>query len=140
MSFVSARGLTKTYRAKTGPVHALDGLDIEIEQGTVQGLLGPNGAGKTTTVKVLSTLLRPDGGHASVAGVDVIANPAEVRRRIGASGQYAAVDERLTARENLLMVGRLYHLGSRRARQRADELLHAFDLVEQAVQAVTGVA
>ncbi|MEO7586880.1 MAG: ATP-binding cassette domain-containing protein [Arachnia sp.] len=138
MSFVSARGLTKTYKAKTGPVHALDGLDIDIEQGTVQGLLGPNGAGKTTTVKVLSTLLRPDGGHASVAGVDVLANPAEVRRRIGASGQYAAVDERLTARENLLMVGRLYHLGSRRARQRADELLHAFDLVEAADRPLKG--
>ncbi|RMB58374.1 ATP-binding cassette domain-containing protein [Tessaracoccus antarcticus] len=138
MAFVSAHGLTKTYRAKSGPVHALDGLDIEIEQGTVRGLLGPNGAGKTTTVKVLSTLLRPDGGQAFVAGVDVLADPAEVRRRIGASGQYAAVDERLTARENLLMVGRLYHLGSRRSRERAEELLHAFDLVEAADRPLKG--
>ena len=138
MAFVSARGLRKTYRTKSGPVHALDGLDIDIEQGSVRGLLGPNGAGKTTTVKVLSTLLRPDDGQASVAGVDVLADPAEVRRRIGASGQYAAVDERLTARENLLMVGRLYHLGSKRARQRADELLHAFDLVEAADRPLKG--
>ena len=138
MAFVSARGLKKTYAAKTGPVHALDGLDIQVEQGTVRGLLGPNGAGKTTTVKVLSTLLRPDSGQAHVAGVDVLADPAEVRRRLGASGQYAAVDERLTARENLLMVGRLYHLGSRMARQRADELLHAFDLVEAADRPLKG--
>ncbi|MDO5736188.1 MAG: ATP-binding cassette domain-containing protein [Propionibacteriaceae bacterium] len=138
MTFVSAHGLKKTYRSKSGPVHALDGLDIEIEQGTVRGLLGPNGAGKTTAVKVLSTLLRPDSGRASVAGVDVLADPAEVRRRIGASGQYAAVDERLTARENLLMVGRLYHLGSRRSRERAEELLHAFDLVEAADRPLKG--
>lgn len=138
MAFVSAHGLKKTYHPKTGPVHALDGLDLEIAQGTVRGLLGPNGAGKTTAVKVLSTLLRPDGGQAFVAGVDVLADPAEVRRRIGASGQYAAVDERLTARENLLMVGRLYHLGTRRSKQRADELLHAFDLVEAADRPLKG--
>lgn len=138
MAFVSAHGLRKTYQAKTGPVHALDGLDIDIEQGTVRGLLGPNGAGKTTAVKVFSTLLRPDGGQAFVAGVDVLTDPAEVRRRIGASGQYAAVDERLTARENLLMVGRLYHLGTRRSRERADELLHAFDLVEAADRPLKG--
>lgn len=138
MAFVSAHQLKKTYKSKSGPVHALDGLDIEVEQGTVRGLLGPNGAGKTTAVKVLSTLLRPDSGEAQVAGVDVLANPAQVRARIGASGQYAAVDERLTARENLLMVGRLYHLGSRRARLRADELLHAFDLVEAADRPLKG--
>ena len=138
MAFVSAQGLKKSYNTKSGPVHALDGLDMDIEQGTVRGLLGPNGAGKTTAVKVLSTLLRPDSGQAFVAGVDVVANPAEVRRRIGASGQYAAVDERLTARENLLMVGRLYHLGSRRSRERADELLHAFDLVEAADRPLKG--
>ncbi|MGO1385701.1 MAG: ATP-binding cassette domain-containing protein [Arachnia sp.] len=138
MAFVSAHQLKKTYKSKSGPVHALDGLDIEIEQGTVRGLLGPNGAGKTTAVKVLSTLLRPDSGRAHVAGVDVLEDPAEVRRRIGASGQYAAVDERLTARENLLMVGRLYHLGSRRSRKRADELLHAFDLVEAADRPLKG--
>ncbi len=138
MTFVSAYQLKKTYRSKSGPVRALDGLDIEIEQGTVRGLLGPNGSGKTTTVKVLSTLLRPDSGEAHVAGVDVLADPAEVRRRIGASGQYAAVDERLTARENLLMVGRLYHLGSRRSKERAEELLHAFDLVEAADRPLKG--
>lgn len=138
MAFVSAHGLRKSYSTKSGPVHALDGLDLEIEQGTVRGLLGPNGAGKTTAVKVLSTLLRPDSGRASVAGVDVLADPAEVRRRIGASGQYAAVDERLTARENLLMVGRLYHLGGKRSRERADELLHAFDLVEAADRPLKG--
>lgn len=138
MAFVSAHGLRKSYSTKSGPVHALDGLDLEIEQGTVRGLLGPNGAGKTTAVKVLSTLLRPDSGTASVAGVDVLADPAEVRRRIGASGQYAAVDERLTARENLLMVGRLYHLGGKRSRERADELLHAFDLVEAADRPLKG--
>lgn len=138
MAFVSAHGLKKTYRSKSGPVYALDGLDIEIEQGTVRGLLGPNGAGKTTAVKVLSTLLRPDSGSAFVAGVDVLADPAEVRRRIGASGQYAAVDERLTARENLLMVGRLYHLGSKRSRERAEELLQTFDLVEAADRPLKG--
>lgn len=138
MAFVSAHQMKKTYASKSGPVHALDGLDIEIEQGTVRGLLGPNGAGKTTAVKVLSTLLRADSGEAFVAGVDVNADPAEVRRRIGASGQYAAVDERLTARENLLMVGRLYHLGSRRSRERADELLHAFDLIEAADRPLKG--
>lgn len=138
MAFVSAHQLKKTYKSKSGPVRALDGLDIEIEQGSVRGLLGPNGAGKTTAVKVFSTLLRPDSGEAHVAGVDVIADPAGVRRRIGASGQYAAVDERLTARENLLMVGRLYHLGSKRSRERADELLHAFDLVEAADRPLKG--
>ena len=138
MAFVSAHQLKKTYKSKSGPVRALDGLDIEIDQGTVRGLLGPNGSGKTTTVKVLSTLLRPDSGDAHVAGVDVLADPAEVRRRIGASGQYAAVDERLTARENLLMVGRLYHLGSRRSRERAEELLHAFDLIEAADRPLKG--
>ncbi|HLS49188.1 MAG TPA: ATP-binding cassette domain-containing protein, partial [Actinomycetaceae bacterium] len=132
MGFVSARGLTKIYQSKTMEVRALDGLDLSVARGAVHGLLGPNGAGKTTTVKVFTTLLRPDSGHASVAGIDVLADPAEVRRHIGSSGQYAAVDEQLTARENLLMVGRLYHLGSRRARERADELLHAFDLLDAA--------
>ena len=132
MAFVSARGLTKIYRSKTTEVRALDGLDLNVAQGSVHGLLGPNGAGKTTTVKVFTTLIRPTAGEASVAGVDVLADPARVRRHIGSSGQYAAVDEQLTARENLLLVGRLYHLGTRRARERADELLHVFDLMDAA--------
>ena len=105
---IRAERLVKKY----GEVTALDGLDLEVEEGTVMGLLGPNGAGKTTTVRVLTTLLKPDSGHAEVAGVDVLRQPKELRRRIGVSGQYAAVDEHLTGFENLDMVGRLYHLGS----------------------------
>ena len=107
MTFITAQELRKTYQTKAGPVHALDGLSLSAGQGTVRALLGPNGAGKTTSVKVLTTLLRPDSGSASVAGIDVLANPAGVRPLIGASGQYAAVDEVLTARENLILVGRL---------------------------------
>jgi ABC-2 type transport system ATP-binding protein len=103
-----------------------------VPAGTVLGLLGPNGAGKTTIVRVLSTLLRPDAGTARVVGVDVLARPAEVRRRIGLSGQYAAVDEYLTGYENLDMIGRLYHLGARRSRERARELLASFRLEDAA--------
>jgi ABC-2 type transport system ATP-binding protein len=121
---VVAEGLVKRY----GDVTALDGLSLQVPRGTVLGLLGPNGAGKTTTVRVLTTLLRPDAGHAEVAGVDVVARPREVRRRIGVSGQYAAVDEYLTGYENLDMVGRLYHLGRRRSAARAHELLERFRL------------
>src|SRR4051794_2292221 len=121
---ITARGLVKTY----GTVTALDGVDLTVPQGTVLGLLGPNGAGKTTIVRVLSTLLKPDSGTAEVAGVDVIAHPRAVRRRIGLSGQYAAVDEYLTGFENLDMIGRLYHLGRKKSRQRARELLAAFRL------------
>jgi ABC-2 type transport system ATP-binding protein len=108
---VVARGLVKRY----GDVTALGGVDLNVPRGTVLGLLGPNGAGKTTTVRVLTTLLTADEGSAEVAGVDVMAHPGEVRKRIGLSGQYAAVDEYLTGFENLDMVGRLYHLGRRRS-------------------------
>ncbi|WP_445257256.1 ATP-binding cassette domain-containing protein [Nocardioides aurantiacus] len=121
---VRAEGLVKTY----GKVRALDGLSLRVPEGEVLGVLGPNGAGKTTAVKVLTTLIRPDAGSASVAGVDVVADPAGVRRNIGVSGQNAAVDEYLTGFENLDMVGRLYHLGARASRERARELLRQFDL------------
>jgi ABC-2 type transport system ATP-binding protein len=125
---IVAEGLVKTY----GPVKALDGLDIAVPEGTVLGLLGPNGAGKTTCVRILTTLLRPDRGRVSVGGIDVLAQPQRVRRIIGLSGQNAAVDEYLTGRENLEMIGRLYHLGKARSRVRADELVERFDLVEAA--------
>lgn len=127
---VRAEGLVKRYRSRSGEVRALDGLDLEVAGGTVLGLLGPNGAGKTTAVRVLTTLLTPDEGRAEVAGVDVLADPRGVRRAIGLSGQYAAVDEYLTGAENLEMVGRLYHLGKAAARARARELLADFDLSE----------
>ncbi len=125
---IEARGLVKRY----GEVVALDGLDITVPTGTVLGLLGPNGAGKTTCVRILTTLLVPDAGTARVAGVDVIAEPNEVRSRIGLSGQYAAVDEYLTGFENLVMVGRLYGFPRARAKQRARELLERFSLSDAA--------
>ncbi|MGJ3508376.1 ATP-binding cassette domain-containing protein [Enemella sp. A6] len=136
MAIIEAHGLVKTYRS--GAVRALDGLNLTVPEGTVKGLLGPNGAGKTTTVKVLNTLIRPDSGTATVDGVDVLTDPQNVRRIIGASGQYAAVDENLTGLENLEMVGRLYHLGRNRARARAEELIEAFDLVEAGKRPVKG--
>ncbi|MEP6760131.1 MAG: ATP-binding cassette domain-containing protein [Sporichthyaceae bacterium] len=123
---IEATGLVKKY----GEVIALDGLDLEVAEGTVMGLLGPNGAGKTTTVRILSTLLVPDEGQATVAGHDVVREAKALRRVIGLSGQNAAVDEHLTGFENLDMVGRLYHLGRVRSRERAHELLEQFDLVE----------
>ncbi|MFP5307956.1 MAG: ATP-binding cassette domain-containing protein [Actinomycetes bacterium] len=126
MSTIEAEGLVKRY----GDVTALAGLDLDVPEGTVLGLLGPNGAGKTTAVSILTTLVRPDAGRAVVAGADVLAEPQEVRRRIGLSGQYAAVDETLTGFENLDMIGRLYHLGRQPSRARARELLERFDLVE----------
>ena len=104
---IEATGLAKYYKE----VKALDGLDLTVPQGTILGLLGPNGAGKTTAVSILTTLIMPDAGQATVAGSDVVKSPKEVRRRIGLSGQYAAVDEHLTGFENLDMIGRLYHLG-----------------------------
>ncbi|MFB7941261.1 ATP-binding cassette domain-containing protein [Streptomyces sp. NPDC056049] len=131
---IVAEGLTKRF----GDVVALDGLDLAVEEGTVMGLLGPNGAGKTTTVRVLATLLKPDSGRAVVAGVDALTDPVRLRRSIGLSGQYAAVDEALTARENLEMIGNLYHLGRSRSRERAAELLERFDLVEPADRVVKG--
>ncbi|MGB5953471.1 MAG: ATP-binding cassette domain-containing protein [Ornithinimicrobium sp.] len=138
MAIIEAHDLTKTYSSKSGTVYALDGLDLSVQEGQVKGLLGPNGAGKTTTVKVLNTLITPDSGSASVGGVDVLSNPQEVRRMIGASGQYAAVDENLTGLENLEMVGRLYHLGIRRSKQRAVELIESFGLTEAGNRPVKG--
>jgi ABC-2 type transport system ATP-binding protein len=135
---VRAEGLVKVYRSRSGEVRALDGLDLTVEEGTVVGLLGPNGAGKTTTIKVLTTLLRPDAGSAFVMGTDVLAEPKAVKRTIGVSGQYAAVDEYLTGFENLDIVGRLYHLGPQRARERARELLDQFDLADAADRPVKG--
>ena len=123
---IRTEGLVKRY----GKVTALAGIDLAVPQGTVLGLLGPNGAGKTTAVRILTTLLEPDEGTAIVAGIDVRAEPDKVRERIGLSGQNAAVDEHLTGFENLDMVGRLYHLGKERSRERARELLEQFELVE----------
>jgi ABC-2 type transport system ATP-binding protein len=125
---IEAEGLRKSY----GAVQALDGIDLSVPAGTVLGLLGPNGAGKTTAVRILTTLLPPDGGQARVTGLDVVAQAPELRRRIGLAGQYAAVDENLTGAENLEMVGRLYHLPKGEPRARAAELLERFDLAEAA--------
>ncbi|MFJ9091975.1 ATP-binding cassette domain-containing protein [Streptomyces globisporus] len=130
---VLAEGVVKQYKEK----RALDGFDLAVRPGTVHGLLGPNGAGKTTAVRVLATLLRYDAGRAEVAGLDVARDPRRVRGRIGLTGQYAAVDEGLTGRQNLEMFGRLFHLGNRPARQRAGELLDRFGLTEAAGKAAT---
>jgi ABC-2 type transport system ATP-binding protein len=125
---IEASGLRKAY----GDVQALDGVDLRAPTGTVLGLLGPNGAGKTTAVRILTTLLAPDGGSARVAGCDVEHDAAALRARIGLAGQYAAVDENLTGAENLVMVGRLYHLAGGEPRRRAAELLERFELTEAA--------
>ena len=125
---IRTEGLVKRY----GDVVALDGLDLAVPQGTVLGLLGPNGAGKTTAVRILTTLLVPDAGTVTVAGIDVKAHPDQVRKRIGLSGQSAAVDEHLTVFENLDMVGRLYHMPKEKSRARARELLDVFELDEAA--------
>lgn len=125
---ISARGLVKHY----GDVRALDGVDLDVEQGTVVGLLGPNGAGKTTAVKILATLLKPDAGVATVNGFDVATQADDVRAQIGLTGQYAAVDEYLTGRENLTLFGKLFHLDKRYVKERASELLDRFSLTDAA--------
>lgn len=144
MPSVIAENLVKTYRTRTRgknrgkeatqskEVRALDGLSLEVEEGTVLGLLGPNGAGKTTTVRVLTTLITPDSGRAEVAGIDVIKNPNDVRKVIGLSGQYAAVDETLTGWDNLVMFARLHRISPVGAKKRADELLEQFSLTDAA--------
>jgi ABC-2 type transport system ATP-binding protein len=131
---IDARALVKHF----GTTRALDGVDLQVPRGVIYGLLGPNGAGKTTAVRVLTTLLRPDSGTALVDGIDVVADPDGVRRRIGLTGQYAAVEERLTARENMEYVGRLFHMPKSEARTRAGELLERFDLVDAADRVVKG--
>ena len=130
MKSVIAEDLVKTYRK--GSVKALDGLSLDVTEGTVLSVLGPNGAGKTTTVRILATLLSPDSGRATVAGIDVIKNPEKVREVIGLSGQYAAVDETLTGWDNLVMFGQLYHLGKTKSVARANELLEKFSLTDSA--------
>ena len=134
MAAIEAEGLVKVYGGtkKAEEVRALDGVDLVVPEGTILGLLGPNGAGKTTAVRVLTTLLKPDAGRASVLGLDVVRKATQVRRLIGLSGQYAAVDENLTGRENLVMVGRLYHMGKPAAEKRAAELLEEFTLTDAA--------
>src|SRR3954452_4590665 len=123
---ITAHGLVKRYKTVT----ALAGVDLAVPTGSVLGLLGPNGAGKTTAVRILTTLLEPDEGSATVAGLDVRRQPAQVRAKIGLSGQYAAVDEYLTGYENLDMIGRLYGLRGTRSRARARELLERFNLAD----------
>ncbi|MFM8239254.1 MAG: ATP-binding cassette domain-containing protein [Actinomycetota bacterium] len=125
---IVAEGLVKRF----GDVVALDGLDLRVPEGTVYGLLGPNGAGKTTCVRILTTLLKPDAGAATVAGFDVVKRPNAVRRVIGLTGQYAAVDEYLSGRENLRMFGDLYHLAPGYVKERSQELLERFDLADAA--------
>jgi ABC-2 type transport system ATP-binding protein len=128
--------ITEGLRRHFGPIKAVDGVDLAAPAGTVLGLLGPNGAGKTTIVRILTTLLDPDGGSARVAGFDVVRDAEALRSVIGLAGQYAAVDENLTGRENLDLVGRLYHLGKIEARRRADEMLERFELTEAANRTV----
>jgi len=127
-SAVTVRGMVKHY----GETKALDGVDLDVREGTVMGVLGPNGAGKTTLVRILSTLLAPDAGRATVAGYDVVRQPRQLRRVIGLTGQYASVDEKLPGWENLYMIGRLLDLPRKDARRRADELLERFSLTEAA--------
>jgi ABC-2 type transport system ATP-binding protein len=129
---IEAKGLTKSY----GDVKALIGVDLVVPQGTILGLLGPNGAGKTTTVRILSTLLKPDSGSAEIAGINILKDPAQAREIIGLSGQYAAVDENLTGRENLIMVGRLFRLPKNVAIDKSDELLEKFNLTDAANRVV----
>lgn len=131
---IKATGLVKHF----GDVKALNGIDLEVEQGTVVGLLGPNGSGKTTTVRILSTLLQPDSGSATIGGHNVLKEPDAVRQVIGLTGQYAAVDQYLTGRENLELFGRLFHLSKKDAAKRADELLERFNLADAADRGIKG--
>ncbi|GAA3758713.1 ATP-binding cassette domain-containing protein [Streptomyces tremellae] len=128
---VEVRGLVKQFGGPQG-TRALDGVDLDVREGTVLGVLGPNGAGKTTLVRILSTLLRPDAGSATVAGYDVLRQPRQLRRTIGLTGQYASVDEKLSGWENLYMIGRLLDLPRQEARRRSDELLERFSLTDAA--------
>ncbi|MBC9712424.1 ATP-binding cassette domain-containing protein [Streptomyces sp. TRM66268-LWL] len=127
-SAVTVRGLVKHY----GETKALDGVDLDVREGTVLGVLGPNGAGKTTLVRILSTLIQPDAGTAYVAGYDVLTQPRQLRRKIGLTGQYASVDEKLSGFENLYMIGRLLDLSKADSKKRANELLERFSLTEAA--------
>jgi ABC-2 type transport system ATP-binding protein len=136
MDAIVAEGLVKVYRSRKSEVRALNGVDLTVGEGTVLGLLGPNGAGKTTAVRILSTLLRPDAGRATIGGFDLQHDEQRIRSVIGLSGQYAAVDENLTGRENLVLFGRLYRLRKRDAEQRARELLTQFDLNDAADRTV----
>ncbi len=136
MDVITAEGLVKIYKSRKSEVRALDGVDLAVGEGTVLGLLGPNGAGKTTTVRILTTLLKPDAGRATISGFDLLREAQQIRSVIGLSGQYAAVDENLTGRENLWMFGRLYQLPSGQSRERAAELLEQFDLADAADRTV----
>ncbi|HET7646340.1 MAG TPA: ATP-binding cassette domain-containing protein [Candidatus Limnocylindria bacterium] len=129
---IEAAGLHKSF----GDTHALRGLDLRADEGQILGVLGPNGAGKTTAVRILTTLSRPDRGAATVAGIDVLRHPHEIRQRIGVAGQYASLDELLTGRENLRMIGRLLRLDGRTATTRADELIDRFELTDAADRTV----
>ncbi len=131
---IEVEALRKSY----GKVRALEGVDLTVPEGTVLGLLGPNGAGKTTIVRILTTLLEPDSGRATVAGLDVVDDARALRGVIGLAGQFAAVDETLTGRENLVLVGRLYHLDRAESRRRAEEVLARFDLLDAADRRVAG--
>jgi ABC-2 type transport system ATP-binding protein len=131
-AMIEAVGLHKSF----GETHALSGLDFDVPEGAILGMLGPNGAGKTTAVRILTTLTHPDSGSATVAGIDVLRHPARARAKIGVAGQYAALDELLTGRENLGMVGRLYRIDATTVKRRADALLERFELTDAADRTV----